>query len=215
MISTARARSKKVILTCALLLSVAVLPACSSDDAASADPQNGLGAGGEPAADDGVCPTVLPSTDDPGDGLGTQESAPAAPSLAAPDAASVCLYNLTTSDESADDEAATYTFTLSGAPVPVGGRNLKALTQQLAELEPVEPDAKCPAKLGRRWLLVTTTGDAVTGVVVDDFGCTDVRLTDDPFATAPGEATREGTVSGVLAGSNDLLNQIKLVWVNA
>lgn len=216
MIRTSRARLKAVGATTSFLLSVALLTACSSDDGGSGDPQESSNADGVGAlgAEEGPCPSVLPSTESPSDGLGTQEPAAAAPSLPAPDSATVCMYNFT-EDASGDDQSASYTFTLSGEPVPVKSRNLEALTEELTKLAPVEPDAKCPAKLGRRWLLVTTADEEVTGVVVDDFGCVDVRLTDAPLETAPGEATREGTVSGVLGGSYDLLNQIKLVWVTA
>ncbi len=211
MISTARTRSKKVVLTCSLLLSVAVLPACSSDDADPVDPQETSAVGG--AGEGEVCPAVLPPPELPGDGLGTQEPAATAPSLPAPEAASVCLYD-PTETEAAEGEETTYSWTLSSAPVPVGARDLKTLTQQLTELTPADPDATCPAKVRSRWLLVYTVGDDATGVAVDDFGCQDVRLTDEPFETAPGDATQEGTVSGVLSGPTALLNQIKLAWIN-
>lgn len=200
--------------TIALVLGVAFLPACSGDDTPPDDQQdNGAGEFGVPAEGE-VCPSVLPQSDDPGDGLGTQEPAGAAPSLAAPEAAVVCLYDPATSAEGADADAPTYTWRLSSSPVEATERDLKALTEQLARLVPAEAGRTCNSKVKTRWLLVTSVGDDLTGVAVDEFGCRFVRLTDDPFATAPGDATEEGTVSGILAGSNDLLNQIKLVWIN-
>ena len=211
MISTARTRSSKLVLTGALLLAVGVLPACSSDEADPGDPQQ---SGVTGAASDGdVCPSELPRPEASDDGFGTQDPAGSAPSLGAPDEATVCLYDPTESDD-ADGAETSYTWALSGEPIPVGERDLKALTQQLGELVPAQADKKCPSKPDTRWMLVTTAGDDVTGVVVDDFGCRSVRLTDAPSDTAPGEATREDTVAGVLTGPTSLLNQIKLVWVN-
>ena len=37
-------------------------------------------------------------------------------------------------------------------------------------------------------------------VAVDQFGCDDVRLTDDPFDVEPGTSTESGIVPGVLRG---------------
>lgn len=58
-------------------------------------------------------------------------------------------------------------------------------------------------------MLVYATGRDLTGVVVDDFGCGDVSLTDDPFTTPPGAATQDGTVAGVLTGTDELLPALK------
>lgn len=60
-------------------------------------------------------------------------------------------------------------------------------------------------------MLVYATGRDLTGVVVDDFGCGDVRLTDDPFKTPPGDATQDTTVAGVLTGTDELLPALKSV----
>jgi hypothetical protein len=48
-------------------------------------------------------------------------------------------------------------------------------------------------------MLVYTHLADLTGVVVDDYGCASVGLTDDPFKTAPGESDQVGTVPGVLS----------------
>jgi hypothetical protein len=76
-------------------------------------------------------------------------------------------------------------------------------------LVPQHIDRVCTADLGSRLMLVYSHGNDLTGVVVDDFGCGDVRLTDEPFRTVPGEATQAGTVRGVLTDRGDLLNDIK------
>ena len=207
--------SRRFAMTAALVLSVAVLPACSGDDSPSDTPESSTGAlGGTPAGEGEACPSELPRPDEPGNGLGTLEPAASAPSLAAFEAASVCLYDASKSEESTDSETPTYTWRLASSPVEVGKKDLKALNEQLGELVPEKAGRTCSPKVSTRWLLISTGDDEATGVVVDDFGCRAVRLTDAPFETAPGEATREGVVPGVLAGSNDLLNQIKLVWIN-
>ena len=60
------------------------------------------------------------------------------------------------------------------------------------------PSQGCTEELGPRWLLVTSTGGDLTGVVVDGYGCGDVRLTNDPYVTAPGDPQTGATVPGVL-----------------
>lgn len=57
-------------------------------------------------------------------------------------------------------------------------------------------DRGCNTDLGPRWMLVLDQGSRSTAVVVDDFGCEDVRLT-------------VGTVSGVLAGPPQLVGQLR------
>lgn len=49
----------------------------------------------------------------------------------------------------------------------------------------------------------------LTGVVVDDFGCRDVRLTDDPHDTAPGADGQEGTVGGVFGDGQVILKALQ------
>ncbi len=67
----------------------------------------------------------------------------------------------------------------------------------------------CPANLGFRWLLVTSTGGDLTGTAVDDFGCQDVRLTGDPFTSAPGDPQDDGTLAGVLTAPDDLVTDLR------
>ena len=53
-----------------------------------------------------------------------------------------------------------------------------------------------------------TSGGDLTGVVVDDYGCRDVRLSDDPHTTAPGADDQDGAVGGVLAGGTAILDAV-------
>jgi hypothetical protein len=48
----------------------------------------------------------------------------------------------------------------------------------------------------------------MTGLVIDDYGCQEIRLTDEPFQTVPGEASQPGTVAGVLLGPPALLRDL-------
>ena len=48
----------------------------------------------------------------------------------------------------------------------------------------------------------------LTGVVVDDYGCRDVRLTDNPHTTPPGAFDQDGTVGGVLDGGAAVLDAL-------
>jgi hypothetical protein len=43
-------------------------------------------------------------------------------------------------------------------------------------------------------------------VVVDGYGCGDVRLTDDPFTTVPGDPSQSGPIAGILRGPPALFN---------
>jgi hypothetical protein len=109
--------------------------------------------------------------------------------LSAPERAWVCRYQL------GDDDI----WSRDGAVVPVAEADLAALADGLAGLEPATRHRMCTADLGPRWLLVWADDTDLTGAAVDDFGCGVVRLTDEPFATVPGEATGSGTVPGVLS----------------
>lgn len=88
---------------------------------------------------------------------------------------------------------------------------MKQLRPLLERLEPARQDRGCHADLGLRYVLVYTQGAARVGVSADDFGCQEVRLTDDPFVTVPGEATAHGTVAGVLRSSAGLLTTLKTI----
>lgn len=55
-------------------------------------------------------------------------------------------------------------------------------------------------------IVYSHSGD-LTGVVVDGYGCREVRLTDEPFHTPPGAPHQDGTVGGVLDGGAELLEQ--------
>jgi hypothetical protein len=48
----------------------------------------------------------------------------------------------------------------------------------------------------------------LTGVVVDDYGCRDVRLTANPHSTPAGAADQEGIVGGVLDGGAAILDTL-------
>jgi hypothetical protein len=64
-------------------------------------------------------------------------------------------------------------------------------------------------ELGPRYLVSYTYKRDLTGVVIDRYGCREVRLTDNPFTTVPGAASGAGIVEGVLAGPTKLLDDLK------
>lgn len=55
-------------------------------------------------------------------------------------------------------------------------------------------------------MVVYSHAGDLTGVVVDDYGCRDVRLTDNPHVTPPGAGDRDGTVGGILDGGTAILH---------
>lgn len=156
-----------------------------------------------------VCPERLPLGEDPaGYGFGTEEPADATPALLALDSAWVCRYVATRVGPGPGGDGSTYRWSREGESEPVETARLAAIRQALDELQPQEAQF-CPDDLGPRWMLVYAHRNDLTGVVVDDYGCGNVRLTDEPFKTAPGDPGQVGTVPGVLSAPTGLLSNIK------
>jgi hypothetical protein len=84
--------------------------------------------------------------------------------------------------------------------------DLPELQDALGDLAPADRSGGCTSDLGPRWMVVYSHDGDLTGVVVDDYGCRDVRLTDDPHTTPPGADDQDGTVGGVLDGGAEILN---------
>lgn len=194
--------------TLASLTLLGALTACSGGQDAdtgadtgrdpSADGSAGTGAptgDAEPAAAE-PCPAELAS-----DGTVPTEPAAAAPELPAATTAYVCRYQPA---EVADGPA----WERDGEPVEVDPAELSALD----ELRPAAADRFCTEELGPRWLVALDDGSgAVTGVVVDDFGCRDVTLTADPAGTAPGAAGQD-VEGGVLTGPGSLAGDLATLY---
>jgi hypothetical protein len=191
-------------------LIVALLAAgCGDPEAPAGDSGRGPTIDEIAAHDGQVCPTQLPLKKKSGHGFGTARPAKSAPSLPAPESAWVCQYSPTEAGPGPDGNGTRFSWVRTGGASPVDSARLPALEHGLTQLVPANDDRICTADLGPRWMLVLSNGTDLTGVVVDDFGCRDVRLTDEPFETVPGEATHGGTVPGVLAGPAALLHDIK------
>ncbi|HEX8780796.1 MAG TPA: hypothetical protein VF728_06475 [Nocardioides sp.] len=181
---------------CALLVgTLGGLAACGDDSGSGGDSGGGSGGGTALEQRDELsahgrhpCPRRLPQTEGPG--LGTQEPADEAPSLPRAERAWVCEYAATAPG-----------WPREGPPREVTGEALDALAERVAALRPADGMRVCTEELGPRWMLVLSRSGDLTGVVVDGYGCRDVRLTDEPFTTVAGE----GAVEGVLTGPADLL----------
>jgi hypothetical protein len=182
----------------AAALSAVLLSGCggSEDDSPTAvDPKDGSDTTvGELAAHDGQpCPDQLPQ---PAEGLGTDQPAASAPTLPAVDQAWVCQYAANEANK----------WLLEGEANPVDAALLPDIETGLGALSPAPAHQMCTMDLGPRWMIVSATADGdLTGVVVDDFGCRSVRLTDEPFEVVPGE----GTFPGALSAPDGLLEKIK------
>ncbi|WP_162801986.1 hypothetical protein [Ornithinimicrobium murale] len=152
-------------------------------------------------ADGRPCPQELPIGDDPsGYGFGVEESAKKLPNLLEPQEAWVCGYYFM---DHLDGSSAGWERV--GQLEPVTADDLPDLRAALGDLALVGPVQPCTADAGPRWMVVYAHDGDLTGVVVDDFGCGSVRLTDNPHFTPPGEFDQDGTVGGVLDGGAAVL----------
>lgn len=166
----------------------------------------------EVAAHDGqVCPRQLPAGEDPhGRGFGTNDSATAKPSLLNPESAWVCRYLPVQAGPGPDGDGARFVWQREGEPKPLSRARLATAVAHLSQLQP-QGDVNCTSDLGQRLMLVYLHARDLTGVVIDDYGCRSVRLTNDPFSRAPGDPGQEGTVPGRLRGPAQLLDELKSV----
>ena len=157
-----------------------------------------------------VCPPRLPIGEDPGGhGFGTESAAQELPSLLAPETAWVCRYDTMTAGR-APGGGARYSWDRTEPARLLDAATTEELADALDDLTLLEGEQACTADLGPRWMVVYDHGGDLTGVVVDDYGCRDVRLTDEPFATPPGAPGQEGMVEGILGGGADLLEGLGL-----
>ncbi len=155
-----------------------------------------------------VCPTRLPVEDDPGGhGFGTESAAHELPSLLEPETAWVCRYD-TVAAGRAPGGGTRYSWDRTGPAQRLDTASTSKLAGVLDQLTLLEGQQSCTADLGPRWMVVYDHAGDLTGVVVDDYGCHDVRLTDEPFSTPPGASGQEGTVEGILGGGADLLDRL-------
>lgn len=169
-----------------------------TDDPGREEAVSGTDAG-ELSAHGGPCPSKLPAPkDDEGaHGFGTSAPAQRAPRFATPNRAWVCQYGA--APVGSADAGTRWGWSLHHTPRLLDEGRLALVAGALQEIAvPKRANSVCTADLGPRWLLVTSTGGDLAGVVADGYGCGDVRLTDDPFVTAPGDPQEGGTVAGVL-----------------
>lgn len=198
------------LVTALLALTGCDLPWSSTQvaDTPEVRPSELTDAGGRP------CPAELPIGKDPsGHGFGNEEVADELPTLLEPQEAWVCQYNPFDVRTTANG-GTVYGWRRDGQPRPVAADDLKDLKDALHDLAPADRSGGCTADLGARWMVVYSHDGDLTGVVVDDYGCRDVRLTDDPHTTPPGADNQDGTVGGVLDGGPAILDALGIGRAN-
>ncbi len=196
--------SNRTVILAALGTAVLALTGCQlpwasppKGDVAVVQPDELSEAGGRP------CPKRLPVAEDPsGHGFGIEEEAERAPTFRDAHKAWTCRYD-PVDGETTPDGGTTLEWKRAGKPQPVA--DLDGLRSALDELVPADPERMCTMDLSSRWMVVLSHDGDLTGVVVDDYGCREVRLTDDPHATPPGADGQDGVVGGVLTGGETVL----------
>lgn len=195
-----------------LLSAVLVLAGCTGaiEASGSATAESPTVRPGELSAASGQpCPQELPIGDDPsGHGFGVEHAADQLPNLLEPQEAWVCRYD-SFDRESTASGGTVYGWRLAGDAEPGAPDDLPSLQAALDDL--TLPDREgCTADLGPRWMVVYSHDGDLTGVVVDDYGCRDVRLTDNPHTTPPGADVQDSTVGGILDGGPAILDTLGL-----
>jgi hypothetical protein len=200
-------------LTQALTLSTLLLASACSGTHASRTGNGAIDQAGatpptsELALHDGeFCPHVLPRAPRETYGFGTEASASSGPELKSPREAWVCTYGAK-DVSSRGDNGAWYEWVL-GEAHRLDAEELSAFTEAAKGLVPRSASQMCTDELGPRYMVSFVSAEDLTGVVIDGYGCGDVRLTDEPFVTVPGDASQSGIVSGVLSGSRALLESV-------
>ena len=150
------------------------------------------------------CPATLPRAPRETYGFGTEQPATARPSLWKPQQAWLCRY-VSKNVAPKDSNGAWLEWARLGAPRRLDARQLEAFSNAITQLRLPPGDRACSDDLGPRYLVSYSYEQDLTGVVIDAYGCDDIRLTDDPFSTVPGNPSQPGTVKGVLTGPTGLL----------
>jgi hypothetical protein len=193
----------------ALASAISVLSGCEmpwSGDSAANEPE--VRSSELTDADGPPCPEQLPTGDDPsGHGFGTEAIAEQRPSLLRPQRAWVCQYNPFNNDTTSNG-GAVYSWRLAGSPASIAAADIPDLREALAEIAPADRRGGCTHDLGARWMVVYSHDGDLTGILVDDYGCQDVRLTDNPHTTPPGADNQDGAVGGVLDGGQKILDAL-------
>jgi hypothetical protein len=150
------------------------------------------------------CPATLPRAPRATYGFGTEQPATAEPSLWKPRKAWLCQY-VSQDVAPRGSNGAWLEWVRSGAPRRLDRQQLEAFSVAITHLKVPARDRACTDELGPRYLVSYSFEKDLTGVVIDDYGCREVRLTDDLFTTVPGDPSQPGTVKGVLTGPSSLL----------
>ncbi|WP_185994270.1 hypothetical protein [Nocardioides campestrisoli] len=188
------------------LLGLALLAGCGTDDGSSGSGGTGTEASASPSDElaesaGEVCPADLPEPDE-ADQSRLGEPAASAPALSDAQQAWVCRYEPSVGSA---EESGGSTWQRVGTAQAVDPDSLPRIDKALAGLVPAEPDRACTMELGPRRVLVIAHEGDLTGVVVDDFGCREVRLTSAPADRVAGLDKAEGIVPGVLSAPDDLV----------
>ena len=159
-----------------------------------------------------VCPEQLPVPE--GGAEAPRDFAGELPDLPAADAAWLCQYTAdvleaTTGDEPGGDQA--WEWSREGEPAEISVARLDVVDALTSGLVAFPEDVACTLELGPRWLVVLEADEELFGVAVDDYGCHEARLTDDPFEVAPGHSDDPRLPRGRLMPPTGVVDELKAV----
>jgi hypothetical protein len=192
-----------------LATAVLALSGCAQPEASTVSADEAEVQGSELTDADGrPCPKDLPIGEDPsGHGFGVEDAADEPPTIAEPQDAWVCRYD--PSDVGTTSSGgALFEWRRVGQPEAVPAADLPDLHAAVDDLAVFDGARACTSDLGPRWMIVYSRDGDLTGVVVDGYGCREVRLTDNPHTTPPGAENQDGTVGGVLDGGAAILEAV-------
>jgi hypothetical protein len=153
-----------------------------------------------------ACPEQLPTP--PAGVEGFRDFATELPKMPDADAAWLCKY-VSAPTATPGSRSGAMVWSLEGEPAQLPAAGAAAVSEMVQGFTAFPGDVACTLDLGPRWLVVFQAGEDTFGITIDDYGCREARLTDDPFSVAHGYSTDPRLVRGSLSTPRGVLVDLK------